>query len=159
MDYPTEKNNFLVEHILDLTRSYRNLLSRDLVSPALSNTELAHYLFHAPFALVSHNTAADPIFNYANLTALTLFELSWTDFTQLPSRLSAEPINQATREQLLARVTQNGYIDNYAGIRIASTGKRFLIKNATVWNVYDDKQIGKGQAAAFACWEFLPFCA
>jgi hypothetical protein len=105
--------------------------------------------------LVSHDTASDPVFNYANLKALELFELNWEEFICLPSRLSAEPVNQAERERLLAEVTDIGYINHYEGVRISSTGKRFLIRNAVVWNLVDNKQLYKGQAACFAHWVFL----
>jgi hypothetical protein len=84
-----------------------------------------------------------------------LFELSWEDFVHLPSRLSAEPVNQAERDRLLAEVTEKGYIDHYEGVRISSTGKRFLIKNAVVWNLMDKNQCHKGQAAWFDHWEYL----
>jgi hypothetical protein len=99
--------------------------------------------------------ATDPVFNYANLKALELFELSWEDFTCLPSRLSAEPVNQAERDRLLAKVTKKGYIDDYEGVRISSSGKRFMIKNAVVWNLMDNNQCYKGQAAWFDQWVFL----
>ncbi|MCX7097202.1 MAG: MEKHLA domain-containing protein [Methylococcales bacterium] len=155
MDYPAEKNNFLVGHILDIKNSYQQLLSTELMPNPSSDELLAKQLFHAPFALVSHDTASDPIFNYANLKALELFELSWGDFTQMPSRLSAEPVNQAERARLLAEVSSKGYIGHYEGVRLSSSGKRFLIKNATVWNLYDQNQQYKGQAACFGCWEFL----
>ena len=151
MDYPAEKNNFLVEHAQLLKDSYRHLLLKDLIENTYSDEAFARQLFHASFAVVSHDTASDPVFNYANLKALELFELSWEDFTRLPSRLSAEPVNQAERERLLAEVTQKGYIDHYEGVRVSSTGKRFLIKNAVVWNLMDNK----GQAAWFGEWEFL----
>jgi len=112
-------------------------------------------LFYAPFAVVSHDTACDPVFNYANLKALELFDLSWENLTRLPSRLSAEPVNQAERDRLLAEVTEKGYIDHYEGMRISRTGKRFLIKNAVVWNIMDKNQRYKGQAAWFDQWVFL----
>ena len=155
MQYPASTNNYQLEHIQLLNNSFKKLLSTDLLANAGTDRELAYQLFHAPFALVSHNTARDPIFNYANLKALELFELNWAAFTELPSRLSAEPINQAERERLLAQVTQNGFIDNYAGIRISSTGRRFIIKNAVVWNLVDDEGHNRGQAACFAEWEFI----
>ena len=155
MDYPTEKNNFLVEHVLDIKNSYRQLLLKELISDLQSDEQFARQLFYAPFAVVSHDTASDPVFNYANLKALELFELGWEDFTRLPSRLSAEPVNQAERERLLAEVTEKGYIDHYEGVRISSTGKRFLIKNAVVWNLTDKNHCYKGQAAWFDQWEFL----
>ncbi|MDD5322930.1 MAG: MEKHLA domain-containing protein [Methylococcales bacterium] len=82
-------------------------------------------MFYAPFAIIAHDTASDPVFNYANLKALDLFELSWEDFVHLPSRLSAEPVNPAERDRLLAEVTEKGNIDHYEGFRISSTGKDF----------------------------------
>jgi len=155
VDYPAEKNNFLVEHALDIRNSYRRLLIKELIPGILSDKQFARQLFYAPFALVSHDTANDPVFNYANLKALELFELSWEDFTHLPSRLSAEPVNQAERDRLLAEVTEKGCINHYEGVRISATGKRFLIKNAIVWNLMDKIQSYKGQAACFGQWEFL----
>ena len=155
MDYPTEKNNFLVEHVLDIRNSYHQLLLKELIPGIQSDEQFARQLFYAPFALVSHDTASDPVFNYANLKALELFELSWEDFVHLPSRLSAEPVNRAERDRLLAEVTEKGYIDHYQGVRISSTGKRFLIKNAVVWNLIDKNQGNKGQAAWFDQWAFL----
>jgi len=155
MDYPTEKNSFLVEHALDIRNSYSQLLLKELIPDIQSDEKFARQLFYAPFAVVSHDTASDPVFNYANLKALELFELSWKNFTQLPSRLSAEAVNQAERERLLAEVSEKGYIDHYEGVRISSTGKRFLIRNAIVWNLIDKNQCYKGQAAWFDQWEFL----
>jgi hypothetical protein len=155
MDYPTEKNNFLVDHAVAIGNSYRHLLLKELIPGVQSAEQFARQLFHAPFALVSHDTTGDPVFNYANLKALALFELSWEDFTRLPSRLSAEPVNRAERERLLAEVTAKGYIDHYEGVRISSTGKRFLIRNAVVWNLADKNRGYKGQAAWFNEWTFL----
>ncbi len=155
MNYPTEENNYLAEHVIDIRNSYRQLLLEDLLPNMQSDEQFARQLFHAPIAVVSHDTASDPVFNYANLKALELFELNWEDFTALPSRLSAEPVNQAERERLLAEVTENDYINHYEGVRISSTGKRFLIRNAVVWNLLDSNQRYKGQAACFAHWVFF----
>ncbi len=154
MNYPDVTNNFQQEHVKLLCDSYEHLLSRDLMENCQNDVEIARQLFHAPFALVSHNAESNPIFNYANLKALALFEFSWEDFTQTPSKLSAEPVNQAEREKLLAQVTELGYIKNYAGIRISKTGKRFMIKNALVWNLTNNG-IYQGQAACFAEWAYI----
>ena len=81
MDYPCEKNNFLVKHAQLLKDSYRHLLLKDLIQNTDSDEAFARQLFHAPFAVVSHDTASDQVFNYANLKALELFELNWEDFT------------------------------------------------------------------------------
>jgi hypothetical protein len=131
------------------------LLLEDLLPDIQSDEQFARQLFYAPFALVSHDTASDPVFNYANLKALELFELNWEELICLSSRLSAETVNQAERERLLAEVTENGYINHYEGVRISSTGKRFQIRNAVVWNLLDNKQRYKGQAAWFANWVYL----
>lgn len=106
-----------------------------------------------PFALVSHDTAADPVFNYANRLALELFSMSWDEFTALPSRLSAEPVKQSERARLLEIVSQNGYIEDYSGIRIAKTGRRFMIKNTTIWNLITSDGSFYGQAALIRAWQ------
>ena len=59
------------------------------------------------------------------------------------------------RARLLAAVTANGFIDDYAGIRISKTGRRFRIAQATVWNLLDESGTFSGQAAMFSRWEFL----
>jgi len=106
-------------------------------------------LWNAPFAVVAHGTGSDPVFFYGNKLALRLFEMSFDGFTQLPSRLSAEPLAQQERASLLARVTAQGFVDDYCGMRISSTNKRFMITNATVWNLIDGEGVCHGQAAAF----------
>ncbi len=113
-------------------------------------------LYEAPFALVAHDTRADPIFGYANRTAQNIFEMNWTEITSIPSRQSAESVLQEERQTLLQRVNQFGFIDNYSGIRISKTGKRFLIRNAIVWNLIDRRGVRVGQAARFDHWEYLP---
>lgn len=148
-------NHYLVGHTEHLRHSFRRLLGDDLIHPALSPVAAAQTLYEAPFVLVSHGTEADPIFNYANLTAQRLFELPWSAFTALPSRLSAEPPNREERARLLAEVTQRGYIRNYAGVRMAQSGRRFTIQNAIVWTVTDEAGTPYGQAALFHQWRYL----
>jgi hypothetical protein len=152
---PCEDNWYLADHIQLLRTSFHQLTGRNLIDPNLSERDAAKSLYFAPCVLVSHNTAADPIFNYGNRTALDLFELSWTDFTTLPSRKSAEIPDQAARSQLLQEVATKGYIDHYAGIRIASSGRRFQIDGAVVWNLRDQQGVYRGQAATFSTWKYL----
>lgn len=152
---PNAANHFRLDHIGPIVESYQHLLGRTLLPPALEGTTLAKALYHAPFALVSHDTQADPLFNYANLTAQQLFGMTWGEFVRLPSRYSAEEPRRATRAQLLQQVAIQGYIDNYSGIRIAKNGQRFAIEQATVWNVTTRTGVAYGQAALFAHWVFL----
>ena len=133
-----------------LIQSYRQLIGKELVSPA-STKELAEALFQAPFVVVSHGTQADPILNYGNQTALQLWSLSWEELTKTPSRLTAE-LNREDRAVMLEQAAKQGYIDNYRGIRISSTGKRFSIEQAVIWNLSDELGRKCGQAATFANW-------
>jgi hypothetical protein len=86
---------------------------------------------------------------------LQLFEMEWDELIGMPSRFSAEVPDRDERARLLERVTWDGYIDDYSGVRIARSGRRFLIKQATVWNMLDAQGVCHGQAAMFGSWEFL----
>ncbi|MSP26906.1 MAG: MEKHLA domain-containing protein [Methylococcales bacterium] len=146
---PGADNHYLADHIELITHSFQHLLGY----PLLSDTDnIAERLYHAPFVLLSHNTDADPIFNYANAQGLQLFELNWQQLITLPSRVSAEPINQAARAELMHQVTTQGFITDYQGVRISKTGKRFAITNAIVWNLTDSNGVYQGQAAYFSDW-------
>lgn len=152
---PCLANDFLAGHAVLLMRSYRHWTGRDLIDPALSAAEAARALYQAPFAVLSHDTAADPCFTYANAIAQRVFEMPWADIVGLPSRYSAEPLARAKRERLLARVAADGYIEDYAGVRIARSGRRFQVRNATVWNLIDERGGYRGQAACFGEWESI----
>ncbi|HTN40543.1 MAG TPA: MEKHLA domain-containing protein, partial [Asticcacaulis sp.] len=96
---------------------------------SLTDMALAEAMFMAPQAIVSHGIEADPIFRYANAQALKLWEMHWDSFTRLPSRLSAEAAGdiQSDRDALLKAALTKGWVDNYSGVRISSTGRRFDI--------------------------------
>ncbi|MGA7932521.1 MAG: MEKHLA domain-containing protein, partial [Kovacikia sp.] len=112
-------------------------------------------LFEAPFVVVSHGTEADPILNYGNQRALELWEMGWEQFTQTPSRQTAEPVEQQERARLLEQARSKGYVDDYRGIRISASGRRFWIQNVVIWDVLDERNIRCGQAATFDRWEFV----
>jgi hypothetical protein len=153
---PNETNGFLTEHVSLLRDSLIRWTGRDIIAPGVPEQEAASWLYHAPFAVLSHNADEDPRFTYGNRTALELFELSWQQLTSLRSRLSAEPIAQQERVRLLHEVATKGVIQSYSGVRISRTGRRFLIRQATVWNLVDVEGRYRGQAAMFANWEALP---
>ena len=152
---PSEENGFLAEHIGLVLRSFRHWTGRDFVNPRMNDEEAARYLFTAPLALLTHDTQPDPIFNYANQTALSLFAMSWEEMTACPSRLSAETDQRDTRAALLKEVAEKGYTEEYAGIRIGRHGRRFMIEGARVWNLIDARGIPQGQAASFEHWRWL----
>jgi len=138
-----------------LLDSYRSWVGRDLMPRVGGLEEQAHTLFMAPFVVVSHGTQEDPILNYGSHLALTLWETTWEELLRTPSRLTAEPVNRAEREWMLERARAKGYVDNYRGVRISSSGRRFLIEQAVVWSVIDKAGRRQGQAATFSHWTFL----
>ena len=105
--------------------------------------------FEAPFMLLSHGTEENPILNYGNLRAQALWEMDWETFTNTPSRDTAEPMLQDQRERFLKEVQAKGFVENYHGVRISKTGKRFEIMDVTVWNLLDPEGVIRGQAAVF----------
>ncbi len=129
---PNETNGYLAAHVNRLIASLRHWTGRNLLDVDSPSVEHARELFHAPFVVLSHNEASDPILNYANLAGLRLFELSWDELTCLPSRCTAEPVHQ-----------------------VSKTGRRFLIEQATVWNLFDESGATYGQAATFSEWRYL----
>ncbi len=152
---PVWKTEAVIAHTLCLARSLKHWTGRDLIPGANRPEELAHRLFEAPFVLVSHGTEADPVLNYGNQAALDLWEVSWDELTRTPSRLTAEAPDRAERARLLDEVTRRGFIDDYSGVRISRTGRRFRIAHATVWNLITGDMRPCGQAAMFDAWEYL----
>ena len=149
LEPPNSINNFYDAHVTLLLNSYQALLVKPLLT-VHSRQSMGQQVYEADFALLSHNNHPDPLFTYANRLALNLFEFSWGEFIGMPSRLSAEPMLREERERLLATVATKGFIDDYSGVRISKSGKRFLIQQAVVWNVYDPSGKYYGQAACFS---------
>ena len=137
-----------------LVSSFELLTGKNIFPPEIEVNNVSRELFFAPFAVMSHGTETDPIFNYANQCALDLFEMTWKNFIKLPSKYSAEMDSQEERDRILQRVSEDGYVDDYAGVRITSKGRRFQITNAIVWNVFDEGRYF-GQAALIRDWAFL----
>ena len=151
---PSAANGFHGAHAALLADRYHRLLGRPLIEPA-PGADLGRALYEADFVLLSHSTEPDPRFNYANRAAQALFGYPWEAFIGLPSRLSAEPVAREERERLLRRVADQGFIDDYAGVRIAADGRRFRIEQAVVWNLVDEAGTLQGQAACFHHWRPL----
>ncbi len=150
MSEPNADNDFLNDHAQLLMTSFQRLMGKSLVADGCSQS-----LHEADYAIVSHGTEIDPIFNYANLAAQRLFEMSWQAFIVLPSRLSAEAMVVEERQVLLDKVSRYDFIDDYQGVRVSSSGRRFLIEDAVVWNLKDEQGVYHGQAAVLYRWRFL----
>ncbi|WP_299734132.1 MEKHLA domain-containing protein [uncultured Endozoicomonas sp.] len=142
-------------HLVVVLDSFESCFNKRLIGSGLSPVEMVEAIWKAEFVLVSHGVESDPVFNFGNEMALRLFELDFDAFTRLPSRKSAEMISREERQRLLDEVAARGCISDYTGIRISSSGRRFYIENAKVWNLYDGSQEYYGQAAMFKSWKYL----
>lgn len=135
-----------------IAQSHLRLTGRMLV-PAGSDPVRA--LWDASPVVIAHGTEDDPLFFYANRAALGRFDMALDTFIGMPSRYSAEAPLREERQALLDAVARQGFIDDYAGVRIAASGRRFRIEAATVWNLIDTAGTVHGQAAAFSQWTEL----
>jgi hypothetical protein len=155
MEKPSPANNFQARHVRLLLSSFRRFVGRPLIDGRLDDLEAARQIFFAPFVVLSHDAQPDPHLTYGNKTALELWETDWTTLTGMPSRLTAEPVHRDERRRLLERTNQQGFIDNYSGIRVSVKGRRFQIEAAILWNLINAADERIGQAATFGSYRFL----
>ena len=165
-DPPAASNGYYRQHARLLVDGFRRCTGRDLmasrrrpptaIEPVPGPTTSAAGCSRAPFAVLSHGEGADPCFTYGNRTALELFEASWATLLAMPSRLSAEPVEQAERARLLARVREPGVHRRLQRRPHLHRGRGFLIRAAVVWTLTNEGGSACGQAATFASWCFLP---
>lgn len=141
------------EHLALLNTSFESFIGKPFVIPK-ENESLLEAVNNANFGLLSHGNELDPIFNFANTKALTLFDYSFDEFTKLPSRLSAQVVSQEERNALLKQAQQFGFIKDYKGIRISSKGVLFEINDVILWNVIDANNKFCGQAALINAWKY-----
>ena len=153
---PSEENQFRLDLIESISRSYLHWTGNAIIKGSEPDgNRLAKRLYLAEFVLAAHQQSADPIFYYANQTAQRLFELSLAKFISLSSRFSAEQSETEHRQEMLDSVLRYGYINNYTGMRKSSTGRKFNILDAELWNVLNEKGVVYGQAVKFKYWQFL----
>lgn len=136
----------LAARVALIASSYRRLTGEPLIE---AGADPVAALWTAPRAILAHGTQDDPVFFFGNAFALAAFESNWNAFVQMPSRLSAEAPLREERQALLDRVSRDGFIRDYGGVRISTTGRRFRIEGATVWNLIDGQGVRHGQAATF----------
>lgn len=140
----------VVARSVELGWSFARLTGKPLISGANPDDPgFAERLFNIPQPLVSHGTESDPVFCYANRAALALWQMAWDDFTRLPSRHSAQedPAIQTDRTRFLHQAATQGWVADYAGIRVSALGQRFRIAETILWNVQDLSGTPLGQAA------------
>lgn len=135
-----------------IIESYATLIGQSLVDPEGTDIARAERLYRAPFVVVAHGLEVDPLLSYGNDAALRLWEMDADVLLRTPSRLTAEFVHREERARLLERTRREGFVDDYSGIRITRTGRRFRIDRAVVWNVLDPSGALCGQAATFDRW-------
>ncbi|HAV14599.1 MAG TPA: MEKHLA domain-containing protein [Opitutae bacterium] len=139
-------------HTTLLLDNYHRCFGENLIARGENEAER---LMNVPFVVLSHGTQEDPVLNYGNLCGQKLFEMDWETPTKMPSRFTAEPMHRDERATLLNDVRTKGCSDNYRGIRISATGKRFSINSARIWMLLDEAGEVVGQAATFSDWDLL----
>ncbi len=133
-----------------LADSYSHWLKQPLVDPALTDEQASRWLYEeAPFGLLAHDTRADPVFIYGNVSAQRCFEYAWDELMQLPSRLSAPPQQVQGRREFLEQVGKQGFASGYRGLRISKSARTFWINDGVVWQLVDQAGVLRGQAALF----------
>ncbi|MCM3629787.1 MEKHLA domain-containing protein [Paenibacillus glycanilyticus] len=135
--------------------SYERLTGKMLLGEKAMPGKEFDQLYHAGLVVLTHGREADPVLHFGNLAAQELWEMDWSTFIGTPSRWTTEPVEREERERFLSLAGDNGFIDNYTGIRISSTGRRFYVIEATVWNLIDEKGNNHGQAAAFRKYRYV----
>lgn len=155
MDNQIWKKPEIISWTQILLNSYKCLLNKELIERNEDLLTDSKNLYNADFVVLSHNNKPDPIYNYGNQQALDLWEMNWQQLIQTPSRNTTEPISREEREALLKEANLKGYITNYGGVRVSSTGKRYLIQDITLWNLFDSNGEYCGQAATFSHWQKL----
>ena len=144
---PSPSNNFSAEQAERLLSSFQHLTGKSLIPKGITGDERYKALYEAEYPVLSHNAETDPLLNYSNAKGMEQFEISWEELIELPSRFTAEPQTQEERNRLLKAVTDNGFINDYQGVRISAKRNRFLVEDAIVWNITDDSGKYFGQAA------------
>lgn len=140
----------VMQHTELLLTSFERVVGQPLLPDLAQTAEgRSQQLFEVPFVVVSHGVEADPIFNYGNQRALNLWETHWEAMIQMPSRLTAEPMNREERSHILSETARQGYVTGYSGVRISTTGRRFRILDVTIWDVMDADGVKQGQAATY----------
>src|SRR5260370_5491887 len=151
MGFPSSPSDGALADLL--AGSYQRLVGRALLPETVAAREASRWLYEqATVVVVAHDTSPDPVFIYANRAAQRRFEYSWEEFAGMPSRLSAEAPDRDERQAFLHDVLRKGFVDDYRGLRITKSGRRFWVEGATVWNLIDAGGNLRGQAALLRRW-------
>ena len=151
---PTPWLRDLTRHsTVQMLQSHQRAFGRALIAADQAGQPerlLCQELFHCGFPVLAHGRGEDPLLTYANAAALQLWGASWTELVGLPSRLTAPDSERRERQRALGQAQNHAAVCGYGGIRISRQGHRFMIRNARIWNLWDDQDQVCGQAACFS---------
>lgn len=143
----------------------------DSISALLTNSRYALY----SHGILKPDMIDGAIHNYANFAALAFFGVTYKQFVQIPcSRIAPPGFHQTRLNEIMEELEQQvetsemeiakvgsstqgvgcgGFIENYCGLRcrldLRHQGLTFKIKNAVIWNIFDDEGKYYGQATLF----------
>ena len=151
---PAPGNSHHSGFLAKVAAAFTRVTGGDLIAEAgLDPADLGRSVWEGRFALLTHDTSA--ILNYANRFALDLWEMDWETMIRTPSRDTAPEEDRAARAVIMAEVARSGYTRSYTGRRVSRGGKFFLIENATVFTLTDEKGAGFGTGAFFKSVKYL----
>jgi hypothetical protein len=153
---PDAANGFQNDFIARAARSFAYVTGRDLFAEAgLDPAAPGEAAWAGNFALLTHRGDADAMLNYGNRFALDLWECDWEQFIRTPSRATAPADDVEERSAMMAKVARTGFVSGYEGRRISRSGRLFLIRNVTVWQLREPSGDSFGVAAFFRDFRFL----
>ena len=130
--------------------SLENLTGTSLVDRMDGVERLDEVTANERYAVLSHGTQDDPIYNYANRATLLAFQYPEEGFYQLASRNSAPAgATRDDRDALVEEFKAKGYGVFPTAIRQTKTGELFEITDISLSNVYNEQGGRVGQMAVF----------
>ena len=138
-----------------LLSSHQRAFGRPLMACERSRQSMrlaCQELFACGFPVLAHGTGSDPLITYGNAAALQLWGLRWEQLVGMPSRLTAPEEERNERQATLSEAHTKEAIRGYGGTRISHGGRRFQIRDARIWTLWDEENLCCGQAACFSDW-------
>lgn len=131
----------------EILDSYRRLLRRNLIEHSGDAAEDTRRLFDLPLAVLAHDTAPQPLLDWANRAAALAFDATPESLLGHPSAATAPADAVADRRALFDVLARQAFVTGYSGVRISLTGRRFVIDDVTVLEVTDAAGRPAGHAA------------
>jgi len=127
--------------------SFRRCIGRELIDRSGDAAEDARRLFDLPLAVLAHDTAPQPLLDWANQAAARAFDATPESLLGKLSSATAPPDATADRRALFDVLARQGFVTGYSGVRISLTGRRFIIENVAVFALVDEAGHPAGHAA------------